>query len=120
MSAAGRTRFEPCPLEKQGHHHIKTNPLANGTFWHSPFTRGRNNRTVSSLKRYSAIGISHQEPCGIAVHRHAEPSVPDVPLPERTEKYAPLPHATITRQFSSANISERRLRFFFPRGLAEA
>ena len=24
------------------------------------------------------VGIPHQEPCGTAVHRHAEPSVPDV------------------------------------------
>ena len=25
---------------------------------------------------YTSAGILHQEPCGIAVHRHAEPSVP--------------------------------------------
>jgi hypothetical protein len=82
MNAAGPTRFESCPLEEQGRHHIKTNLLANGTFSDSPFTTARNNRTVQSVKRYTLIGISHQEPCGIAVHRHAEPSVPDVSCPK--------------------------------------
>jgi hypothetical protein len=36
------------------------------------------NRSSRSETCYTNIGISHQEPCGIAVHRHAEPSVPDV------------------------------------------
>jgi hypothetical protein len=66
------------------------------------------NRSSSPETCYTRVGISHQEPCGIAVHRHAEPSVPRCLLPERTEQYAALPHLTNTRQLSSANISERR------------
>src|SRR5260370_3941093 len=55
---------EPYPLKEHGRHHIKTDTLVNGTFWNSPFSRRRNNRTVQSVKLYTRIGISHQEPSG--------------------------------------------------------
>ena len=40
------------------------------------------NRSSRPETCYTNVGISHHEPCGIAVHRHAEPSVPDVSCPK--------------------------------------
>src|ERR1017187_7763654 len=43
------------------------------------------NRSSRPETCYNNLGISHQEPCGIAVHRHAQPSVPDVPCQKGRE-----------------------------------
>jgi hypothetical protein len=83
------------------HHHIKANPVANGTFWDGPLTRRRNNRTVESLKGYTEVGILHQQPCGQTVFRTAEPFVPDVPCQKGRRQRAPFPHTALVSTAST-------------------
>src|ERR1017187_1234201 len=89
---------------------------------------GRPNAALVQINRssrpetcYNAVGISHQEPCGIAVHRHAEPSVPDVSCPKGRKTMRRF--HTLQSPDSFRVLTFRRgeaIRSFLPRGIAEA